>query len=432
MHRNLKRIIMTAAALVFLLPLQSQKMVNSPYSRFGLGLIETTYNFRSAGMGGTSLALRDNTSVSWLNPASYSSIDTNSFVFDFGADYGMAFLKNENFSHFSEDMNFDHMIISFPVARGVGFSAGLTPYSNGYYYISRTIDENDPDYDPIAGDVIVSHKGTGGFTRIFAGTGVKLFRGLSAGANLNVIFGSVKRINEHYFESDASLFNSRFEENLRMNGMSISTGMQYEINLAEKKSLVAAISYEFGSNLRSDYDNIFLKFTSYNLPPYSPDTITSEVVENGNVKLPSSFGIGLSYNVKDKLSATAEYYNTRWSEAAVYGSTGMLASTSSIRAGVEYTPDRFSIFNFFDRVDYRLGGHMSENYLLINGEQLKEFGITFGAGIPMARSWSKLNLYFDWTSRGGSLSNGLHRENCFTIGLSLNLYDYWFMKAKYE
>lgn len=423
---------MITAGIILHLAALSQKMVNSPYARFNLGLIETRYNFRSAGMGGVSLALHDNSSVSWLNPASYSSLDTNSFVFDFGADYGMAFLKNESNSHFSEDMNFDHMVISLPITKGIGFSAGLTPYSNGYYYISRNIDENDPDYDPVAGSIIISHKGAGGFTKAFVGTGAELITGLSVGLNLNLIFGSVNRINEHYFESDATLFNSRFEESLKMHGMSIGTGVQYKIRLNEKQYITPALTYEFATSLKSDYRNIFLRFTNYSLPPYSPDTVTQESVAGGSVRLPFSFGAGLSYVVKDKFTAAAEFSKTDWDNASVYGSNGTLASTSSLRAGIEYTPDRFSIYNFLNRVDYRLGGHVTENYLVLNGEQLKEFGITFGAGIPMARSWSKLNMYVDWTTRGGSLSNGLHRENCFTIGLSLNLYDYWFLKAKYE
>ncbi|MDX9930104.1 MAG: hypothetical protein RBS37_09675, partial [Bacteroidales bacterium] len=83
-------------------------------------------------------------------------------------------------------------------------------------------------------------------------------------------------------------------------------------------------------------------------------------------------------------------------------------------------------------MEYRLGGDVSDNYLMIGDEQIKEFGITLGIGMLMARSWSKLNLYFDYNSRGGSLNNGLHRENCFSLGLSLNLYDYWFIKAKYD
>ena len=101
-------------------------------------------------------------------------------------------------------------------------------------------------------------------------------------------------------------------------------------------------------------------------------------------------------------------------------------------AGIEFIPDKLSVYNYLDRVEYRLGGHVTDNYLVINGEQVKEFGISFGVGLPTKRSWSKLNLFFDYNSRGGSLSNGLHRENIYSFGLSLNFYDYWFLKAKYD
>src|SRR4030042_6110734 len=72
----------------------AQKMVNSPYARFNLGTLEPAGSFRSLGMGGTGTAIRDNSSVYYTNPASYSSIDTISFLFDFGIDYGINLLSD--------------------------------------------------------------------------------------------------------------------------------------------------------------------------------------------------------------------------------------------------------------------------------------------------------------------------------------------------
>ncbi|MBK7131707.1 MAG: hypothetical protein IPH69_02480 [Bacteroidales bacterium] len=71
-----------------------QKLVNSPYSRFNLGSIEPSGSFRSQGMGGISVSQRDNTSIYFSNPASYSSFDTISFIFDFGVDYTMGKLSD--------------------------------------------------------------------------------------------------------------------------------------------------------------------------------------------------------------------------------------------------------------------------------------------------------------------------------------------------
>ena len=72
-----------------------QKHINSPYSRFNIGTLEPEGSFRSLGMGGVGTAMRDNSSIYFSNPASYSSLDTISFVFDFGLDYGRNFISDE-------------------------------------------------------------------------------------------------------------------------------------------------------------------------------------------------------------------------------------------------------------------------------------------------------------------------------------------------
>jgi hypothetical protein len=329
-------------------------------------------------------------------------------------------------------MNFDHLVISFPLAKGIGFTAGLLPYSNGYYYISRQITEDDPEYDPLTGTLNISHKGTGGLNRAFLGTGMALVPNLSAGVNMSVLFGELNRINEYYFESDPTSFISRSEEKMTVRGFGFEAGLQYTINLKNRKSITPGIAWSVGSEYKSNYSDLFMRFSNYGQPPYSPDTLTKTDIPDGRIRLPQTIRAGVSYNIADKLTVAAEYANTGWDNAQLYGTSNRLASTNSFRAGIEYIPERGSIYNYLQRLEYRLGGHVSDNYLEVNGEQIKEFGITFGIGFPMPRSWSKINIFADWNSRAGSLNNGLHRENCFSFGLSLNLYDYWFLKAKYE
>ena len=53
-------------------------------------------------------------------------------------------------------MNFDHLMMGFPIAKGWGVAAGVVPLSNGYYKIAESVSEGDPDYDPL----------TGGYTRV--------------------------------------------------------------------------------------------------------------------------------------------------------------------------------------------------------------------------------------------------------------------------
>ena len=113
-----------------------QKLIDSPYSRFNIGTLQAVGSFRSLSMGGVGTAMRDNSSIYFSNPASYSSLDTNSFIFDFGIDYGRNFISGATTKFSSDDINFHHLIMGFPLAKGWGFAVGIIPMSSGYYSIT--------------------------------------------------------------------------------------------------------------------------------------------------------------------------------------------------------------------------------------------------------------------------------------------------------
>ena len=93
--------------------------------------------------------------------------------------------------------------------------------------------------------------------------------------------------------------------------------------------------------------------------------------------------VGISFGKKNKFTAAFDYVITNWSESTLRGSEGYLADTRSMLFGIEYIPEKYSNVSFLKRMEYRLGGHLEDNYLVINGDQVKEAGISFGIGIPM-------------------------------------------------
>src|SRR5664279_5128313 len=116
-----------------------QKNIDSPYSRFNLGSLQPEGPFRSLGMGGVGTAMRNNSAISYTNPASYSSLDTLSFVFDIGMDYGRNSISNGGSTYSSSDLNFNHLIMGFPLSKRWGFAVGIVPWSSGYYKISDEV-----------------------------------------------------------------------------------------------------------------------------------------------------------------------------------------------------------------------------------------------------------------------------------------------------
>ena len=80
-----KKIIGTVLlASLYVAPAIAQSGTNSPYSQYGLGqLSEQTSGF-NRGMNGLGLGFREHNQVNYINPASYSSIDSLTFIFDAG------------------------------------------------------------------------------------------------------------------------------------------------------------------------------------------------------------------------------------------------------------------------------------------------------------------------------------------------------------
>lgn len=420
-----------AAVLMFLILSSSfvtygQKLVNSPYARFNLGIIEPSGSFRSQGMGGVGTALRDNSTLYYTNPASYSSIDSNSFIFDFGIDYGINILSDGSDRHKSDDINFDHMLLGFPILKGLGVGLGITTYSNGYYSISDAIGEDDPGYDPITGGYIETHAGKGGITRFFIGSGIRMFKYFSAGVNLNLLFGTLSRTNQFDFTSYYNSYNNNSSENLELSGLNLDYGLQFELPLKKDYFIMAGASMGSGKKYKTNFEAISYRYNYYG----TTDTITWSANASKSF-IPGSIRTGLSFGQKNKFTAAFDYGMTKWSESTLSGSEGYLADTRSMQFGVEYIPEKFSNFSFLKRIEYRLGAHMDDNYLLLNGEQVKELGISFGLGVPMRRSFSKVNFFIDYTRRSGSGSL-MHTENYFSMGASLNLYDTWFQKRRYN
>ena len=424
-------IVIFISLFSFTFTVTGQKLINSPYSRFNIGTLEPAGSFRSLGMGGIATSLRDNSSIYFSNPASYSSLDTNSFVFDFGLDYSINILSNGVSSFFSDDMNFDHLLLGFPLAKGWGFAAGIIPLSNGYYKLSEAVLKSDPEYDPIVGEYSTYHAGDGGFTNFFLGSGIKINKNFSAGVNMTLLLGQVKRVNQFDFADFYNVYHNNSTEKLQLSGINFDYGIQYTASLKNDYFFNAGVSLNSDKYYNSKFEHLSYRYTAFGTS--TNDTISYISNDSTTTFIPGTLKLGFSFGKKNKFLAGFDFVTTKWSKSKIPGSDGYAADTRSLLFGAEFIPDKFSNFSYMRRVEYRIGGHIEDNYLIFNGEQVKEYGASIGIGLPMRPPFSKTNVFFDFTRKYGTPGGNLHTENYFTIGVSLNLYDpFWFIKRKYE
>ena len=155
--------------LVFLLMLlaasaQAQNNTNSPYTRYGYGQLSDQTFGNSKAMGGITYALRDGYQINPSNPASYSAVDSLTFIFDGGVT-----LQNTNFSNGTTKLNaknssFDYIAMQFRLHKRLGVSAGLLPYSNVGYNLSQINNTGNPDSDNT-----ITYSGDGGLHQLYVG-----------------------------------------------------------------------------------------------------------------------------------------------------------------------------------------------------------------------------------------------------------------------
>ena len=132
------------------------------------------------------------------------------------------------------------------------------------------------------------------------------------------------------------------------------------------------------------------------------------------------------------MEINADYYHQSWSEASFFGSViPVLTDLDKFAIGAEWIPDRFSIRNYINKIAYRAGLKYEKSYLMLNNQQINDFGISFGVGLPIYRSNSTVNIGAE-IGRRGTKQNNLLVENYAKLNLSVNLYDLWFIKRRID
>lgn len=180
-----KKIIGTVLlASLYVAPAIAQSGTNSPYSQYGLGqLSEQTSGF-NRGMNGLGLGFREHNQVNYINPASYSSIDSLTFIFDAGLSGQVTNFSENGQKKNANNADFEYAVAAFRASKHLGVSFGIIPFTNiGYNYSISGYLNGDKSTT-----FTNTYNGSGGMHQIYLGAGWEFVKGLSIGANVS-IFG---------------------------------------------------------------------------------------------------------------------------------------------------------------------------------------------------------------------------------------------------
>lgn len=180
---NYKRLISASILLTVTGLAVAQTSTNSPYTRYGFGQLADQNFGNSKAMGGIAYGLRNGYQINASNPASYTAIDSLTFLFDAGMTLQNANFKDGNVKTNAKNSSFDYLAMQFRLWQKMGMTVGFLPFSTVGYNISKTHDFEDVDNN---GKWAESYNGDGGFHQVFVGLGYKVFNNLSVGANFHI------------------------------------------------------------------------------------------------------------------------------------------------------------------------------------------------------------------------------------------------------
>ncbi len=430
-------LIITAILISTNLFSYSQSSTNSPYTRFGIGEIDRNGFNHSKAMGGLSTGLRTRNQINYMNPAAISAQDTMSFIFDIGITGISKTLESSTESSNYKGVTFDHIAMSFPIKKWWFASAGITPYSKIGYNIQQVKDfEFEEDVQQYN-----TYFGKGGLNQVFISNSFNLFTNFSLGINLNYLFGSIEQYDQIYLDKEDN-YSTVVEDLISLKNLNYEIGFQYHNTILKDYFLVVGIVYSNKTVFNTTKESTVLMTANYNLYDVDVveylynyqsnfDTISSVTDNNFKVEIPAKYSLGFTVGQKNKFVFGLDYSYQDWSNINSINSDNSYTTDELINIGLEYTPNIFSLRNYLKKISYRTGFYYNNSYLTINNKQINNYGITFGLGFPLGNQRTSLNMSYTYGKRG-TTNNGLIEENYSSFGINLTLYDFWFIKRKFQ
>ncbi|MHA4894079.1 outer membrane protein transport protein [Pedobacter sp. PWIIR3] len=438
LHLNMYKKIKYIAAILILLTsisVDAQVTSQSPYSGYGIGNFKGSLLPQLRAMGGISTGVFrpgiDNL-INLQNPATYSGI--NLATIDIAATGTFTQLKQSGVTEKSFNSTLSHIALAFPIVRGkTGMSFGILPYTELGYKFNTTakIDTNTVNYP---------HSGEGGLTKAYIGLGQQIGDHFRIGGNVEYLFGNLMETVSTELETSPAI-NSRIQNKNSVGGISFSYGAQYEIPLTTKSRITLGYSGSSSSTISSNKTQVITQYLKEGgVEKAAFDTVANTENNSAKLKLPLIHNFGVSIQKDDKWMVGADFRTGKWSKYSLDGATTNqqnLQDSWGVSLGGQITPDITSIGNYFKRVDYRFGVSYDKSYIkLANGDDVKQMGISFGLGLPLApnvvrTSFYKMNITAE-LGKMGSVTNGNIEENYLKIHLGFTLNDRWFRRFKLD
>lgn len=445
MKKILLRLVVVAALALPCATWAQTSSINafSPYSMYGIGELNTQGVLSSRSMGGVGVAMRNPGVVNLFNPAAFSATHQKSFLFNFGLE-GQSYFNKQQSGDLSKknshtSFNFHDIAFQLPITKGLGLGFSLTPYSSvGYRMAKNQVDGN-------FGWGNYSYQGEGDITEVKVGMGWEVFKNFSIGLSAQYYWGDINRdftMTPTNIVDNSTIVSTIGKDKYSISSIKGQVGVQWDVISSTKRILTLGATFDFGGDLNPEVTKHISVGDMYNT------TVKGDTTHLALI-LPHQLAFGVTYQTPKWVLGLDYVYqswgsqNRRNTELSSSGFEVAYKNTSTIKFGVEYTPNRYDIRHFLNRWSYRMGVRYGGYNQSFGSKDISQYAVTAGIGIPVkSRVISAINIGVEYGSRGanGNIADriGIVKQQYFKFAIGFSLFagaengEYWFLRPKYE
>ena len=412
-----KRFVYIILSLIFSLSTIWAADTASPFSRYGYGEFQNPVSGALLSMGGIGYGMRTNKVINPANPASYSSIDSLTFMMDLGVSGVIDGCKTEAGRNTQFAGNIDYVSFQMPLAKWAAISFGLNPLTVVGYKYEFTDEQESYNYEtPL--QVKQSFSGEGGVTQVYLGLSFDICDRVAIGVNGKHIFGKIVHSRQVEFPN-SSLFNTTvYQNSMYVSAWECDFGIQYHQPIGLDDQLVIGGTY------------------TMKLPMNNTTEIISQTniidVDNSKYEFdyPQTVGAGFSYLWNNRLLIGADVTWMELSKVKYYSRENEFSDRFVYALGAEYMHNPESK-KYVELMKFRLGANYSNSYAKVNGYDYNKWAITCGIGFPLPNTKTTLNLHLEYGQQGNLKTIGLV-EQYGKIGIGVSLNERWFVKRRFN
>ncbi len=417
----MRKILASVTLLLITTYVFGQNTSGTPYSKEGFGLLPDTYG-AYIGMGGVSAAMRDNYNINFLNPASYTALDSVRFYFQTGitGEY-VDISSHKTHANYKVAQN-GAVSMAFRAYKKLFMSFGILQRSNRGFDVYYT--------DVVRGDLnqycTQQVEGSGGINEAYLGLGYQLGK-FSVGVNVSYLFGKVDDRLTMILLPMTSGYYLKTQSITQMSAALFTLGAQLPLNIGKNSSFTLGTSFNFGTPLHARKT-----FQAYKTGISTGNSIllNDEATKNGTIFYPFRITTGASFQYNKKWFFAGDYTFQNMSQYEEFGANKEYQNYHKIAIGSFYQPNAQGRY-WWQKNQYMAGAYFTRSHLEFNLTDINTYGVTIGSQIPIRLPYQELMLgvAVDLGMRGTHRNNQI-LEKYVKLRINIAFKELWFMKAK--